>query len=131
MNNTTILPDGSAFSTAVILSKDEAMALPLKERPICYRLSSKMYHDVWEALGAASMTFNKDAGNEVFNTEQASKIAVDLLFKIANEKEDGQLDAFKAGMRHAAEHCSGMEGDHCGDRIRKAIETLISIPKEP
>lgn len=69
------------------MSKEEAMTLPLEQRPICFRLSSKMYHKVWESVGAASMTFNKDAGNEVFNTEQASKIAVDLLLAIADEVE--------------------------------------------
>ena len=33
------------------------------------------------------MTFNADAGNKVFNTTQASKIAMDLCFKIAEEVE--------------------------------------------
>jgi hypothetical protein len=87
MSETTILPDGSAFSVGTVMSKEEAMALPLRERPICFRISSEMYHAVFEAIGAASMTFNKDAGNEVFNSEQASKIAVDLCFKIAEELE--------------------------------------------
>lgn len=63
-----------------------------------------MYHAVWESIGAASMTFNKDAGNEVFNAEQASKIAMDLLFKIANEVEQAKLDALKEGARRAAEN---------------------------
>jgi len=86
-DGTTVLPDGSGFSVSTVMSEDEAMALPLEKRPICFRLSSKMYHKVWESIGAASMTFNAEAGNKVFNTEQASKIAVDLLFAIADEVE--------------------------------------------
>jgi len=83
----TILPDGSAFSTATIMSEDEAMALPIKQRPLNYRISSDMYHDVFEAIGLASTTWNTGAGNEVFDSEAASNIAVDLCFKIANEVE--------------------------------------------
>lgn len=44
-SNITNLPDGSAFFTADIMSKEEAMHLPLKERPICFRISSEMYAD--------------------------------------------------------------------------------------
>jgi hypothetical protein len=84
----TKLPDGSAFCTATIMSEDEAMALPVEQRPICYRISSEMYHAVFESIGAASMTFNKDAGNEVFNSELASDIAIKLCFKIAEEIEN-------------------------------------------
>ena len=87
MNRTTKLPDGSAFSTAIIMSEAEAMALPLKERPIRYRLSSEMYHAVWEAIGAASMCWSPRPSTEVFHSEKASKIAIDLCFKIANELE--------------------------------------------
>lgn len=83
----TILPDGSAFSVATIMSKDEALALPLNQRPICYRISSEMYHAVFEAVGAASMCWSPLPGKQVFASEQASKIAVDLCFKIANELE--------------------------------------------
>lgn len=46
-----------------------------------------MYHAVFEAIGAASTTWKTEMGNEVFNSEAASKIAVDLCFKIANEIE--------------------------------------------
>lgn len=81
------LPDGSGCFTAEIMSKEEAMKLPPNKRPICFRISSRMYHDTFQAIGAASMTFNKDAGNEVFNSEAASKIAVDLCFVIAEEIE--------------------------------------------
>lgn len=85
----TELPDGSGCFTATILSNDEAMALPLKQRPLNRRISSDLYHAVFEAIGAASTTWKTEMGNEVFNSEAASKIAVDLCFKIANAVEDG------------------------------------------
>lgn len=84
MTEITKLPDGSAFFTATIISNEEAMALPLKERPICFRISSEMYHAVFEAIGAASMCWGDD---RVFKSERASQIAVDLCFKIADEVE--------------------------------------------
>lgn len=87
MNNITKLPDGSAFFTADVMSDREAMALPIDKRPICYRISSEMYHSVFEAIGAASMCWNPRPTTEVFSSEEASKIAIDLCFKIAHEKE--------------------------------------------
>lgn len=83
----TQLPDGSAFFTADIMSKEEALTLPLKERPLNYRISGDMYHAVFEAIGAASMCWNPKPRAAVFDSEAASKIAVDLCFKIANELE--------------------------------------------
>lgn len=83
----TKLPDGSGCFTATIMSKEEAMRLPLKERPICFRISSEMYHAVFESIGAASMCWNPTPSKEVFSSEEASKIAVDLCFKIAEEIE--------------------------------------------
>lgn len=62
MSKTTLLPDGSAFATATIMSKEEAMALPVEKRPICFRISPEMYNAVFE-------------------------IAIDLFFKIDEEKE--------------------------------------------
>ena len=85
-DKTTILPDGSAFNIATILSKEEAMALPLKERPICYRVSSEIYTAVWESVGHASMCWNPRPEGE-FDATEASKVAMDLLFKIADELE--------------------------------------------
>lgn len=73
--------------TAIILSEQEAMALPLKDRPICYRISSEMYQAVFEHIGEASMCWNPRPSNEVFNSEKASDVAVRLCFKIANEIE--------------------------------------------
>ena len=82
------LPDGSGCFTATILSKEEAMALPLKERPLCDRISSEMYHAVFEAIGAASMCWNPRPGDQVFSSEEASEVAVKLCFKIADELEE-------------------------------------------
>lgn len=81
------LPDGSAFFTATVMSKEEAMALPLKERPLCFRISSEMYHAVFEAIGEASMCWEPKPGSQVFAPEKASDIAVKLCFKIAEELE--------------------------------------------
>lgn len=75
---------------ATIMSKEEAMKLPLKERPLCFRLSSEIYHAVFEAIGAASMCWYPRPSNEVFSSEEASKIATDLCFKIADELEKQQ-----------------------------------------
>jgi len=86
----TILPDGSAFFTSTILSKEEALALPLNERPLNYRISSEIYHAVFEAIGAASMCWQPKPSFEVFDSAMAEKIAVDLCFKIANELEKEQ-----------------------------------------
>ena len=84
---TTILPDGSALFTATILSNEEIAALPIDKRPISHRLSSDMYHAVFECIGAASMCWNPRPTNEVFDSERASKIALELCFKIAEELE--------------------------------------------
>jgi len=80
----TKLPDGSAFFTANIMSKEEAMKLPLKKRPICFRISSKMYHAVFESIGEASMCWKPRPGKEVFQSEQASDIAIRLCFRKIN-----------------------------------------------
>lgn len=83
----TQLPDGSGCFTATVMSREEAMALPPEKRPLNYRISSNMYHAVFEAIGAASMCWEPKPGSQVFASEQASKIAVDLCFKIAEELE--------------------------------------------
>lgn len=80
--------------TATIMSKEEAMALPLKDRPICFRISSEMYHAVFEAIGEASMCWNPPPSKEVFHSEQASDVAVRLCFKIADEIER-KMEALK------------------------------------
>ena len=87
MSEITKLPDGSAFFTAEIMSKEEVEKLPIENRPLCYRVSDKIYHDTFEAIGAASMCWNPKPSLEVFDSEKASQIAVDLLFKFANELE--------------------------------------------
>lgn len=109
-NKTTILPDGSAFSTATIMSREEAMKLPLKERPICFRISSEMYHDTFQSIAGAARCFNPLPDGETFLSEQCAAVAVDLCFKIANEVERNQV---------------GMPGawicDRCGFVLQKNI----------
>lgn len=83
----TKLPDGSAFFTATIMSKKEAMKLPIKKRPICFRISSEMYNAVFESIGAASMCWNPIPGKKDFRPEEVSDIAIKLCFKIAEELE--------------------------------------------
>jgi hypothetical protein len=68
---------------ATIMSREEAMLLPPNKRPICFRIPSEIYTAVFESIGAASMCWNPKPGDQVFNSEQASKIALDLCFKIA------------------------------------------------
>ena len=87
MNAITKLPDGSAFFTADVMSREEAMKLPVEQRPICFRISSEMYHAVFEAIGEASMQWKPRPSSEVFDSEGASRVAVELCFKIARELE--------------------------------------------
>ena len=82
----TELPDGSGCFTATILSKEEAMALPLNQRPLCYRISGEIYHAVFEAVGQASMCWDPIPSG-VFDASAAEKLAVSLCFKIADEIE--------------------------------------------
>jgi len=125
MNNITKLPDGSAFFTATTMSKDEAMALPLKERPLCFRISSEMYHAVFESIGEASMCWNPAPSSEVFASEKASDVAVRLCFKIADEVERAKLDGFKYGMTEAAdivlEYAKTMRGAHVNTNVSTAV----------
>ena len=72
--------------TATIMTREEAMKLPVKDRPLNYRISGKMYTAVYEAIGEASMCWNETPGG-VFNSTQASDVAVRLCFKIAEELE--------------------------------------------
>ena len=83
----TRLPDGSAFCTATIMSRDEAMKLPVHKRPLCFRIPEHLYMAVWEAIGEASMCWKPRPKKEVFASEQASDVAVRLCFKIAEELE--------------------------------------------
>lgn len=69
------------------MSEAEAMALPQSKRPLCFRVPSKIYHDVFEAVGAASLCWKPRPTVEVFSTEEASNVAVELCFKIAAELE--------------------------------------------
>lgn len=82
---------------ATIMSKEEAMLLPVEKRPLCFRLPSDLYHAIFEAVGAASMCWKSkpseevfDATDEVFDAMKAEKIAVDLCFKVAEALEKQQ-----------------------------------------
>ena len=70
--------------TATIYSKEEALAMKPKDRPLCYRVPSKIYHDVFEHTGTASMCW-EPAPTGVFDAELAERYTIDLLFKIAEE----------------------------------------------
>ena len=94
----TKLPDGSAFFTAVIMSKEEAIALPLKKRPLNFRISSEIYHKTFEQIGYASMCWVPKPSTEVFDSEKASGAAVELCFAIAEECEKGKWDALRVAM---------------------------------
>lgn len=83
----TELPDGSGCFTSTVMSEEEAMTLPVEQRPLAFRISSEMYHDVFEAIGEASTTWKSECGNEVFDSEKAADIATRLCFKIAKEIE--------------------------------------------
>jgi hypothetical protein len=72
--------------SAIVYTKEEARAMPPEKRPICYRIPEKIYTGIFEAVGAASLCWQpKPEG--VFDTEQASKFATDLCFKVAEELE--------------------------------------------
>lgn len=83
----TELPDGSGCFTATILSEEEAMALPRAKRPLCYRIPGDLYHAIFEAVGTASMCWNPRPGNQVFDSTEAEKVAVNLCFKAADEMD--------------------------------------------
>lgn len=82
----TVLPDGSAFFTSTVMSKEEAMKLPVEQRPLNMRISSEMYHAVWEAIGAATRAWNPKPDGH-FLCGDVSNIATNLCFKIAKELE--------------------------------------------
>lgn len=88
MSEITKLPDGSAFCTATVMSREEATKLPLKDRPLNMRVSSEIYHATFEAIGAASCCVKPNPDEErIYDAEKASQIVVDLLFKFADEME--------------------------------------------
>lgn len=87
MNN-PILPDGSSCFTAEIMSREEAIKLPLNKRPLNYRISSEMYMAVWGAIGEATLCWSAaHPPSVVVDYERASEIVVRLCFKIAEELE--------------------------------------------
>lgn len=74
--------------TAIIYTKEEIAQMPLKERPLCARISNELYTAIFEAIGEASMCWEPKPGKEVFDANKASDVAVRLCFKVANEIED-------------------------------------------
>lgn len=116
--------------TATIMSEDEAMALPLKDRPICFRLSSEMYHAVFESIGAASMCWEPKPSNETFDPSTAEKLAVELLFKVAEEKESAnpnprEIQWLKGRIKQLEERCATLES-----RAHDPVDLLPVIKKE-
>jgi hypothetical protein len=76
------LPDGSAFSTSVVMTKAEAMLLPHAQRPLCFRISSELSHAVFCAVGAAYAL-----GAVSQKADKACKVATTLCLKIAEDFE--------------------------------------------
>jgi len=73
--------------TAEVMTEEEAMKLPVEKRPLCYRISSEMYHTIFEEIGAATMCWEPRPNNQGFRPEEASDCAVRLAFKVAGEME--------------------------------------------
>lgn len=78
--------------TAIILDLDEIAQLPQAKRPLNHRLTSKIYHDVFQAIGAASMCWTPKPSTAVFDSAAAEKLAVALCFHIAEELERLNVD---------------------------------------
>lgn len=73
---------------AEIMTKDEALALPPADRPICFRIPSKLYHAIFENVGAASMCWKPDTGSAEFDASRAEKVALTLCFETAKTLEE-------------------------------------------
>lgn len=68
------------------MTKEEALSLPVQQRPLNFRISSEIYHAVFEHIGEASMCWTPLPNGE-FNSSLASDVAVRLCLKIADELE--------------------------------------------
>jgi len=118
-------PQQSANSmfTSTIMSDAEAKALPLRERPLNHRISSEIYHAVFEAIGAASMCWNPTPSG-IFHSSAAERIAVALCFKIANDNE-GRTETELATARAALAQCEERlkeERSKCSDLFNTAYD---------
>jgi hypothetical protein len=76
-----------------ILNKEEAMKLPPRERPLCYRLPEPIFNAIHQAIGEASMCWKPRPGKEVFNSEQASKVAFELCHVVADALDEAKKSA--------------------------------------
>ena len=81
------LPDGSGCFTGVVLTHEEAINLPLKDRPLNYRLSGDIVISVYESLGTASMCWDP-VPSGVFDSTGAAEVAHKLCLKIADYIEN-------------------------------------------
>jgi hypothetical protein len=113
----TELPDGSGCFTATILSEDEAVALPRAKRPLCYRISSEVYHAIFEAVGYASMCWNPRPGDAVFDSTEAEKCAVNLCLTVAKDFDTLNDRAYRAEAEL--------------DKLRKALLKLSKVGTGP
>ncbi len=77
--------------TAIIYSKEEALAMQPSDRPMCYRVPSKIYHDTFQAIGQGSMCWEPRPSG-TFDTSEAEKAGLNLLFSIASELEKAGLN---------------------------------------
>jgi hypothetical protein len=128
----TELPDGSGCFTATILSEDEAMALPRSKRPLNYRITSDLYHAIFEAVGTASMCWNPRPGDMVFDSTEAEKVAVNLCLKTAKAmdeladrcaKAEGHLGNLLARIHRDGEH---YQSEHGTEKAVHDAEQLVA-----
>jgi hypothetical protein len=76
-----------------IITREEAMRLPVQERPLCYRISEEIYMAVWDAVGQATQCYNNPPPDSELLPEKVSKLVVTLCFKIAEELEKVRAEA--------------------------------------
>lgn len=101
------------------------MALPLKERPLCFRLSSEIYLAVFESVGTASMCW-EPRPTGVFEMRFAEKVAADLCFKIADGMDAlmSERDELKKLLAPVLGKSEGESLRYTNHRLRKENEEL-------
>jgi hypothetical protein len=113
-----------------IMSKEEAMAQPLKKRPIAHRISSEIYHAVWEHIGAASGCYDPQPAEGTFKPEHASQVAVKMCFAIAEEIERREREVWGLAAQIAA-HPDNLSflGGASGTQ-RQIVKSLITAAEK-